>query len=541
MKFRNIFAKVIIFSVILICQGLALFGFYYSENFLKHITATYAPKLPAYVNTSYTDASGTYKRYKIPVYVKPLPSIKLEGIKRAYTNVPASQNGRYATSVPVLLYHGIIQKPDGANTVFENFRDQMFALKRAGWQTVRIEDFYAFMKGEKKLPEKSMLITFDDGRKDAYYKADPLFEVLDYQAISFIITKYSTGKNNKSNYYLSEDDLKRMKESGRWQIEAHTRDGHNFYNTDATGTKGHFYSDKLWLSDKNRLETKEEFTNRIKNDFLGAKSDLENVLKTNIIAFAFPFGDFGQDSLDFPESKDIISEIIKQTYLLSFYQVWGGNLKENYPQHGEKNFFIKRIEVKPEWNGQDLLDALARSGTKRLPYKDTFEKDNGWLRVWGASTQGKGSLIVGANNSTNGSSWVLDGAYSWENYTFYSRVDLKKGSNITLLARYQDDFNFVDCNFTKQGLRIEQRLKGKERVMVDKQLEENIFAQKNGIELGISVDKDKIECLANKKILGYTFYVSPFLANGGIGFMSWDKAVNNSEFIVKRVSVEEIK
>ena len=79
--------------------------------------------------------------------------------------IPVSEGN--ARSIPVLLYHGIIigdsnstiKSPDGINIPLNEFEEQMFALKKAGYQTVSMEDFQAFMRGEKQLPEKSFLLT----------------------------------------------------------------------------------------------------------------------------------------------------------------------------------------------------------------------------------------------------------------------------------------------------------------------------------------------------------------------------------------------
>src|SRR5207249_2641252 len=62
-----------------------------------------------------------------------------------------------AESIPVLLYHGILKKPDlsNINVTTENFKDQMFALKNAGYQTVTTDDLYKYMRGEIKLPARS--------------------------------------------------------------------------------------------------------------------------------------------------------------------------------------------------------------------------------------------------------------------------------------------------------------------------------------------------------------------------------------------------
>ena len=99
-----------------------------------------------------------------------------------------------AISIPILLYHGITDEPYKGDILLEKFRDQMFALKKAGYHTITLEEFYKFQKGEINLPQKSILITFDDGIKRSFYKADPIFKALGFKATMFIITKYSLNK-----------------------------------------------------------------------------------------------------------------------------------------------------------------------------------------------------------------------------------------------------------------------------------------------------------------------------------------------------------
>ena len=70
------------------------------------------------------------------------------------------------------------------------------------------------MKGEKNLPEKSFLLTFDDGRKDSYYPVDPILKALDYRAIMFVISGRSLGDEKEvSPFYLSSSELKRMQKA----------------------------------------------------------------------------------------------------------------------------------------------------------------------------------------------------------------------------------------------------------------------------------------------------------------------------------------
>ena len=454
-------------------------------------------------------------------------------------NAPVFEINKSGKSVPVLLYHGIIEKSDGANVLLENFKNQMFALKKAGWQTISIEDFYAFMQGKKELPDKSFLLTFDDGRKDSYYPVDPILKALDYRAVIFIITKHSIGDESGDRYYLSNSELEMMTKSGRWDIQAHTKNGHDFIKIDDKGGEGHFYSNKLYLKDKNRLETDGEFKKRIADDFAKAKEDLEKSLGRSVIAFAYPFGDFGQNSINFPEAKSVVSDMIKLIYPMSFYQVWGGNPKTNYSQPDSEHLFIKRTEVEPQWSANDLLTVLEKSLDKKLSHRDTLMKDNGCQKDWGSIDFKDGSMVIGANASTTGSAVFLDGTYLWQNYVFKADIRLIKGQVFSLTARYKDGKNYVACLFSDKSIKIEQVLNGEKKVLSEL-AGDFVFLGKNR-EVGIGVYDDVINCYLDGEIAIKGYNLDQGLNHGGIGFKTWDPQVNNSELIVKSVSVEEIK
>jgi hypothetical protein len=120
--------------------------------------------------------------------------------------------------IPVLVYHGIWNEPYKNDVTIYNFEDQMRTLKENGYETITLEEFENFVNGKIELPEKSFMITFDDGVKSSYYNTDPILTSLDYNAIMFIITKYSLDEG--SSYYLSLEEIREMLGTGRWDIEA---------------------------------------------------------------------------------------------------------------------------------------------------------------------------------------------------------------------------------------------------------------------------------------------------------------------------------
>src|SRR6185437_13902135 len=133
----------------------------------------------------------------------------------------------------------------------------------------------------------------------SYYPVDPLLKALHYNAVMFVITGSSL-EDNGNNFYLSDPELKQMIATGRWEMEAHTQNGHGYIPNDAQGDLGYFFSNKEWLTDQNRFETTDEYTTRIDADLAGAKDDLSKYLGVQAKGFAFPFGNFGQDFKDFP-------------------------------------------------------------------------------------------------------------------------------------------------------------------------------------------------------------------------------------------------
>src|SRR3989338_2136654 len=310
--------------------------------------------------------------------------------------------------------------------------------------------------------DKSFLLTFDDGRKDSYYPVDPILKALDYNAVIFVITKYSLTQSSK--YYLDKNELKEMLKSGRWEIQSHTKEGHTFYVIDKTGTKGHFYSDRLWLSNMNRLENEEEFTSRINKDFQESKSDLEKNLDINIISFAYPFGDYGQNSLNYSNATKVVLKTIAPIYPMTFYQTWG-----EYTQNSPNNkILVKRIEVDKDWDAQKLLEVINSGREKDITYTDNFEQDSGWITRWGETLIDDNKLQIKSTESSSGALVFLDGAQHWAGYQFNAEVHTIKGEAIILVANYEDELNYDSCVFSTKYVKIEQTVKGTKKTLAQK-------------------------------------------------------------------------
>ena len=469
----------------------------------------------------------------------------IQGIaKKPAVYQSSTSTARTASSIPVLVYHGVLEKPDGSNInmVTERFKEQLFALKKAGYNTIDSQQLYKYLKGEISLPENSFMVTFDDGREDVYRNADPVLRALGFKASMFVITKYSLDAH--SNYYLSEYTIKNMSKSGTWDIEAHTQDGHSAFGISPVDM-GHFFADRLWLADSNRLETKEEFEQRVAKDFVTVKEKLEKVTGNEPISFAFPFGDFGQNDSNFPEAKNLVLETGSKYFKLLFYQnAPGKRFTSNYflPESSNYNtYLIKRIDANPEWSGEDILQVINNTKSKSLPYTDDFSVNRGWLASWGevvVDPKLKNMSIKPGPAQTGGSA-ILDGSRLWQNYKVTTLVNVPNQNSVYVWVRFKDDQNNVACNFGQGFAHVEQTIDGVQKVIKGEN-NANLFLPTGDFRVGINVNGRQVDCLINGEVVVSTPFVDPSLVSGGVGFKTWDTAANRSLLIVKKIEVQKI-
>ncbi len=452
---------------------------------------------------------------------------------------------RRTGSVPILVYHGILDESDGSsvNIAEKNFKDHLFSLAQAGFHSITLAEFDAFLRGEGAIPTKSVLITFDDGRMDSYERGDPILRAVGYSAVMFAISKYSIDR--ASNYYLTPSLMRRMEATGRWDIQVHTHDGHETYPASPNGMAGNFYSHLLWLPAEERMETLDEYDHRIANDIATAKNKIDTELQKNTRAFAFPFGDFGQLDTNIPDSPE--SRILRRAYehfSLLFYQFAPGKrYQQAYPTtQDDTSFLIKRINVDGRWSGEELLGIIHGSTAKSVDFQDTFEHDRGWVSSWGEvaiSPEGNRGLYLSAQDGASGAAAILDGTRIWRNYEIISTVRSPLQNGAFLWVRFQDDHNNAACNFGNGFAHVEQTVGGEKRVIQGNRSEAFVIPS-DSFTIGARVSGRSVQCLLNGKILAESNFLDRSLDTGGIGFKTWDPSGRPSSFVVEHVDVKEI-
>lgn len=170
------------------------------------------------------------------VYLDPMGSAVRAQAARILMNFCKSLERRDSTAeVPVLLYHHLDPKADGSNDMAvspEAFERQIRALYEAGYTAVSIDALQAYVNTGAALPDKPILITFDDGYMSNYEYAFPILQKYNMKATIFAIgTSVGHMEFYKDTTYpltphFGAAEIEEMTASGLISIQSHTYDMH---------------------------------------------------------------------------------------------------------------------------------------------------------------------------------------------------------------------------------------------------------------------------------------------------------------------------
>jgi peptidoglycan/xylan/chitin deacetylase (PgdA/CDA1 family) len=182
-----------------------------------------------------------------------------------------------------------------------DFAKMLAVIAESGYVTVSLHDYGRLMNGEAvDVPGKPILITFDDGRLDAYHGADDLLVQAHARATMYVIT--ARAEKVTANF-MTWPDVEAAHASGHWDIQAHAHAGHTFVPVPpdpGTGVArtGHAYAWRQLITpagSTSTLETFEAWKQRVEDDIAHADELLaKHVPGYESLSFAVPFGDYGQ-------------------------------------------------------------------------------------------------------------------------------------------------------------------------------------------------------------------------------------------------------
>lgn len=219
-------------------------------------------------------------------------------------------------NLKVLMYHRVVPSEIlqndriGAFAVSEeNFRRQMRLLDKLNFTPITFEDYQFYLNGKLTLPKKPVIITFDDGHRDTFEIARPILNELGMKAVIFVMgNRLLKNAVWDSDYFgdespLMSDEQIIIARSEGFEIGAHSMN-HQLLN---------------YLNE-----------HEIKEEVLGAKESIEQLLGQKILSFAYPYG-----MLD-----GKVYEAVKESGFIYSCSVFTGP-----PRFGDDPYKIRRVAI----------------------------------------------------------------------------------------------------------------------------------------------------------------------------------------------------
>ena len=200
-------------------------------------------------------------------------------------------------ALPIVMYHQLTKSESRAGRyvlTLEQFEKDLIFLKEKGYETVTVSQFLDYSQGKGKLPEKAIMITFDDGCETLYAYAKPLLEQYGFTAVGFVVGSladyYTELDDHNLNYSnLNWAEIKELSMGNTVEIQSHSYDLHKNtgYRSGAKKKKG---------------ETFEQYAEFLGADASKMKTEMLKHTGKAPVAIAYPFGSFSS------ESKEILKK-----------------------------------------------------------------------------------------------------------------------------------------------------------------------------------------------------------------------------------------
>ncbi len=187
-------------------------------------------------------------------------------------------------TVPVLMYHSVCDHPTARSVYILSpaaFREDLRYLSVHGYQTVFLRDLLAFAGGTGTLPEKPVVLTFDDGFYNNLTNVLPLLKEADAKAELNIVGRYADNAG-KEQYrspdysYLTWEEIRTLQGSGRFEIGSHTYDMHALSPRNGCA--------------REKGESDEAYENALKADAAAMREAMLREQTDATLIFAYPYG-----------------------------------------------------------------------------------------------------------------------------------------------------------------------------------------------------------------------------------------------------------
>ena len=210
----------------------------------------------------------------------------------------------------ILSYHEVADPGEALSPAYAvrptMFVRQMDWLRNNGYHFVTLDDLLEDEAGRKPLPDKAVLITFDDGYRSMYDHAWPILKAWKIPAVVAVVgiweddrtTVNFDGKIIPREKLMSWKELRELADSGLVEIGSHSFDLHRGIKGNPQGSDQPAATTRRWLGTDSGYESEIEYRQRVESDMAKSSSEIKAHIGRAPRVIAWPYGRYNSIARD---------------------------------------------------------------------------------------------------------------------------------------------------------------------------------------------------------------------------------------------------
>jgi len=210
----------------------------------------------------------------------------------------------------VLCYHDIadhVTNPEGEAISSAHLVQHFDWLRANGYHVISIDDLLAAKDGRKPLPEKAVLLTFDDGRESFYVRAFPLLKAFGFPAVIALEGSWLdappdaevTYENKKvpRSSFMTWEQIREVQSSGLIEVASHSYNLHRGIIANPQGNLEPALTSRSYDQQSGSYDDDVSFLGRIRDDLTRNSALLEQHLGKRPRVMVWPYGRYNQPAI----------------------------------------------------------------------------------------------------------------------------------------------------------------------------------------------------------------------------------------------------
>ena len=206
----------------------------------------------------------------------------------------------------VLNYHDIVKAGSAKSSLnsmdvsVDHFEEHLAWLKKNGYKIASVQNVFDAAAGKNPIPDKSVLLTFDDGYQSFYTRVFPILKKYHYPATVALIGTWIDGIDTPEagKQLLNWGQVREMVASGLVEMASHTYDLHKSVVANPQGDSQAATVTRLYDPSTGRYETDEQYRQRI---HLALKKSAEFIFQHAGVwprVMVWPYGEYNNIALE---------------------------------------------------------------------------------------------------------------------------------------------------------------------------------------------------------------------------------------------------